>query len=100
MSYCRFSSGDKTYFAGTEHEFTPEKSDVYLFEHYFGYLDCCGCKLNKSTNYEDIGKSSSTKSRSEMIEHLKEHIRVGHTVPAHVIPMLEKEIKEVGDIIE
>lgn len=34
-----------------------------------------------------------------MIEHLKEHISAGHTVPAHVIPTLEQEIKKDGDLI-
>jgi len=91
MSYCRFSSGKKTYLEGTEHEFTPEKSDVYVYEHYLGFLDCCGCRLNDGSYH--------TNSRSDMIGHLKEHITVGDTVPSHVIPTLEEEIAEEGDEI-
>jgi hypothetical protein len=32
VSYCRFSSGKHTYCEGTDIEFTPEKSDVYIDE--------------------------------------------------------------------
>jgi len=91
MSYCRFSKGEKTYFQGTDYEYTPEKSDVYLYEDYLGYFNCCGCRL--------IDKGFISTSRQEMINHLKEHIKAGDTVPDHVIPTLLEEIKVEGDLI-
>lgn len=73
MSYCRFS----------------EKSDVYVFDSVGGYLDCCGCSMIESGYHTPL--------RSEMIQHLQEHIKIGAKVPDHVISWLKEEMETIGD---
>ena len=89
MSYCRFCKEDRIY-----HGIKLVKSDVYVFEHVWGGIQCCGCKLSETP----FG-SATFFTYSEMIEHLNEHKRVGHAVPEHVIPSLEEQIKERGDTV-
>jgi hypothetical protein len=72
-------------------DFVIPKSDVYVFMSKSG-LECCGCKLSS--------KSFFATTYTEMIAHLQAHIEAGHTVPKHVIPMLEDEMLEYGDSTE
>lgn len=65
MSYARFS--------------TPN-SELYVYMHYLGHLDCCGCWLG-----DDCFEAHSTQ---EMVDHLGAHVAAGHGVPDSVIPDL------------
>lgn len=56
MSYARFS----------------KFSDVYVFPHINGYVTCCGCSLGGDAFY----------SAADLVAHLREHVDVGHKVPA------------------
>lgn len=111
MSYCRFGSED---------------SDVYMYHHCGGFIECCSCLLaNKvktifTTGHTLSGKktkpckqckgkgceacmihdSVSFKTRKEAIQHLKEHEKQGHIVPKHAYERLEQEIKEEGNEIK
>ena len=78
MSYCRWS----------------EESDIYLFHHYQGFLECCGCALKG----EDLFFHANT--RSKMLTHLEAHIEAGHRVPPDAIDRLEEEINDIGDEVE
>ena len=53
-----------------------EGSDVYVYEDYAGYYTCCWCVLDVDPK---------TPSAAIMVEHLREHIVYGHTVPAQTI---------------
>jgi len=88
MSFCRFANSE--YKIG---EFTIPKSDVYVIESDWFGIECCGCRL-----YPE--KRIGYNTYSEMIAHLKEHIRAGHTVPDHVIPLLESIIADEGDEVK
>lgn len=68
MSYCRFG---------------PD-SDVYVFQHVGGGWECCGCLF---------GDSLRAETREEMLSHLEDHIKTGHTVPEHAIARLKAEIE-------
>lgn len=59
MSFARFS----------------DDSHVYVFENMRLQLECCGCAL--------LGHFASL-TAEELIEHLREHERAGHLVPAHL----------------
>lgn len=63
MSYARFSD-----------------ADVYVFLSEMG-LECCGCWLNPSSSWTYY-------STQTMVDHLEEHIKAGHKVPATLIPEL------------
>lgn len=78
MAYCRFGC----------------ESDVYLFYNVGEYYDCCGCSLKK------FG-STEMHSITEVIKHLKEHIKKGDIVPEHAFKQLESEAaKEIIEFIK
>lgn len=57
MSYARFG----------------ENSDVYVYAHYAGYVQCCGCLLGDWWNFD---------TAEEIATHMDEHVSAGHKVPA------------------
>lgn len=68
MSYARFGADD---------------SDVYVFEHYRGSLECCGCWLSpRSYNSTDV---------QAFLWHLEEHRAAGHCVPEYVLDEIEDD---------
>lgn len=69
MSYCRFGW---------------DGSDVYVYESCSGGWECCGCIMNGNWNYS---------TRQEIVDHLLEHRKQGHTVPQYAIDRLREEIK-------
>lgn len=70
MSYCRFG----------------KDSDVYVYGSQ-DFLECCGC-----------AKAFRTKSYSEMINHLKEHVELhGDKVPKRAFDRLKQERELEGD---
>lgn len=86
MSYARFGSNG---------------SDVYVFMHAGGFLDCCGCLLQEMEWIDDpeaffgfylkaVGEIIQTEFHTTqgMIDHLKLHIEAGHNVPDDVIPAI------------
>lgn len=62
MSYARFGSGG---------------SDIYLFAHYAGFVQCCGCLLRPSLPDEE---SENLHSAVAVVEHLRLHVAAGHHV--------------------
>lgn len=56
MSFARFS----------------DTSDVYVFAHYQGFVQCCGCLLGDDWDHYDC---------ESLIAHLQEHVEAGHKVP-------------------
>lgn len=77
MSYCRFGE---------------RGSDVYVICTGDNHLECMACCLNSE-------KTLRYTTRKEMINHLKEHMEKGHTVPSFVFKRLECEINELGDSV-
>lgn len=103
MSYCRFGW---------------DGSDVYVYADYRGQFCCCACSLNPSPPIENEGieppewlsplermrwhgplfpDSTYVSTEQEMIDHLLEHRRAGHTVPQDAIDRL---IDEQGESSE
>ena len=50
-----------------------EGSQVYVYEHYNGYVQCCGCALG--------GRSQNFATGAEAAKHLIDHLEAGHVVP-------------------
>jgi hypothetical protein len=92
MSYARFGC---------------DRSDVYVFMHAHGFLECCGCVLQERVWVDKLGSffgfymkavgekiQTEFHSTKEMVEHLQRHIAAGHHVPDYVIPdLLADDIK-------
>jgi hypothetical protein len=69
VSYCRFG---------------PE-SDVYVYESCSGGWECCFCGIGPSANFP---------SRTQMLDHLDQHVKAGHKVPDYAIARLREEMAE------
>lgn len=68
--------------------------DIYMYwDGLFGVIMCFNCSLNEN-------EDKPFTKRSEAIEHLKQHMASGDIVGGHAIPLLEKEIREIGDEVK
>lgn len=64
-------------------------SDVYVFLHAGGFIQCCGCP------YANDGYGSFNAYRTkQMVDHLKKHQANGDHVPEKVFTRLEAEHEE------
>jgi hypothetical protein len=70
MSYCRFG---------------PE-SDLYVYLDCAGYLCCCACQLD--------GHPTAFQTTEALIDHVREHIQIGHKVPPDLIDKLTIDAEE------
>jgi len=57
------------------------ESDVYVFMHVGGYLECCACSLSSS---EELWGSFRANSTEEMVDHLAKHRNAGDYVLAGI----------------
>jgi hypothetical protein len=57
--------------------FGSDLSDVYVYMHASGHLECCGCRLG-----DDCFRAGGTR---QMVDHLAAHAAAGHTVPGTVV---------------
>ena len=54
-------------------------SDIYLFAHAGGFVQCCGCFLLIGWESKDLHSSE------EVVAHMQEHVDNGHLVPADLL---------------
>jgi hypothetical protein len=66
-----------------------DDSEVYVYMHIGGWLDCCSCRLKPSPHGSVILRSTDA-----MVAHLREHEAAGHVVPAEVFVELERDREE------
>lgn len=59
-------------------------SDVYIFEHANGFIECCGCILTEPTPDEIVGFAKLATPR-EAIKHLEEHQAYGDDVGSAIM---------------
>ena len=63
MSFARFSS-----------------SDIYMYEHVGGFIECCACSLGDHTDDFELFKFVQLKTPREALAHLDEHEAVGDNI--------------------
>lgn len=63
-------------------------SDVYVFAHVNGQIQCCGCPLL------DDRTSFDAWSTEAMVDHLAEHVKAKHSVPAGLVECLREDDEE------
>ena len=73
--------------------FGHDNSDVYVFAHIGGYVQCCGCMLAPSRDVTDDWNHHSAQS---IVDHLLKHVEAGHTVPSH---LLDKSVYDDDDFV-
>ena len=55
-------------------------SDVYIFEHVGGFIECCGCLFRDSLPYDDSDGFPQLATPREALEHLDYHEKAGHDI--------------------
>lgn len=64
-------------------------SDIYIYSHVDGYIECCACWLNdKLEEYSLFGLSEKIQDDETLLAHIQEHRARGHNIPDD----LEQEI--------
>ena len=58
-----------------------EGSQVYIFEHVNGYIECCGCFLGEREHGMGFGRSQNFSTGAEAAKHIIDHLQAGHVVP-------------------
>ncbi len=74
-------------------------SDVYIFEHAGGFIECCGCRLTAPEDYEDVGFARLSTAR-EALAHLEWHVREGDKVPERAFERIREEHSDLDAAIE
>jgi hypothetical protein len=72
-------------------------SDVYIFEHVAGYIECCGCSLIKGEDKNDWFVKLSTPRAA--LDHLDSHEVAGDDIGG-ARKRIEKEYKNLDAAIE
>jgi hypothetical protein len=76
-----------------------DDSDVYVYEHYAGFIECCGCRLTVAEEYEDFGFARLSTAR-EALAHLEWHVREGDKVPQRAFDRIREEHPDMDAPIE
>lgn len=89
MSYVRFGWGPDNEYPGSTAARVAGPSSLYMFPTIDGgngnAVECCGCILN--------GSSVTLDTFTEVVAHLDEHRKAGHTVHPFVEPAIEEDFK-------
>lgn len=83
MSYARFSA----------------QSDVYIYHHYMGFIECCACPITEPQVGEDFGFAKLNTAR-EAIEHLDLHRAAGWKVQNSTYEKIRSEYADLDMQIE
>lgn len=76
-----------------------DDSDVYVYKHYAGFIECCGCRLTAAEEYEDFGFARLSTAR-EALDHLEWHVREGDKVPQRAFDRIREEHDDLDAAIE
>lgn len=57
-------------------------SDIYIYSHIDGYIECCACWLNESQDeYSLFLNNVQIDNDMDLARHLKAHAKLGHDMP-------------------
>lgn len=73
-------------------------SDIYIFEHAGGFIQCCGCWITDPEEHELVG-FAELKTPREALAHLDEHEAAGHDIGG-ARNRIEKEYEDLDAPIE
>ena len=74
-------------------------SDVYIFEHASGFIECCGCSLTAPEEYEDVGFARLYTAR-EALAHLELHDLAEDRVPQRAFDRIREDHPDLDAPIE
>ena len=78
-------------------------SDIYIYSHIDGYIECCACWLNESRGSNDSQDSYSLFLDNvkiyddlELARHLKKHAAQGHEMPINLLQEILQDDDRYG----
>lgn len=74
-------------------------SDVYIYEHVGGFIECCGCSLVKPEDDLEMFGFAQLKTPREALAHLDEHEAAGDDIGG-ARKRIEKEYEDIDAPIE
>ena len=75
-------------------------SDIYIYSHIDGYIECCACWLNdKLEDYSLFGLSEKITNDEQLIAHLEEHAKVDHNMPENLLQEILADPDRYGKYI-
>jgi hypothetical protein len=83
MSYARFSA----------------ESDVYVYHHYMGWIECCACNITPVEQGENVGFFRAYTAR-EILDHLGMHSMIGESIPERCFARIREEYPDLDAPIE
>lgn len=60
-------------------------SDIYIYPHVGGHIECAACQLNECQDGDMFPKSEFIYDDDHLEQHILEHIRSGHNVPENLL---------------
>ena len=80
MAYTRFSN-----------------SDIYIYSHIDGYIECCACWLNENKDeYSLFLDNVKIYDDLELARHLKKHAAQGHEMPINLLQEILQDDDRYG----
>lgn len=74
-------------------------SDIYIYSHVEGYIECCACWLNdKLEEYSLFGLSEKITNDEQLEEHIDRHILAGHNVPIGLLQEILNDNDRYGKL--
>ena len=71
-------------------------SDIYIYPHVDGYIECCACWLNEKLETGLFGLSEKIRDDQTLEEHIDEHILAGHDVPEGLLEEILSDSDRYG----
>ena len=73
-------------------------SDIYIYPHIDGYIECCACWLNEKLETGLFGLSEKIRDDQTLEEHIDEHILAGHNIPEGLLEDILSDDDRYGRI--
>lgn len=73
-------------------------SDIYIYPHVDGYIECAACFLNIPQDEDTIFQSTEIHDDNTLIIHVLRHIISGHKVPEGLVDEILEDPDRYGKI--
>jgi hypothetical protein len=71
-------------------------SDIYIYAHIEGYIECCACWLNEKLDTGLFGLSEKIEDDQYLSNHIDEHIKAGHDIPEGLLEEILSDSDRYG----
>ena len=75
------------------------ESDIYIYPHIGGHIECAACILNKEENPHHLfPKSEQIYNDEQLLAHIAEHRASGHDIPIDLEQEILSDLNRYGSI--